>query len=560
MNTRRRVKKILSEAGTHIDQSDQTIIPGKVPSQQALGIVRKSDRSSTYVSQGLTPQTLATIFKDADAGNVKRQAELFTEMEEKDLHIASVLQTRKIAVTGIPWTLEWDQDEEEQRDDVLQYCKDMIRGIVDFESNMFDLLDAIGKGYSITEIIWRMRDGDAVVEDLKWIHPKNAIFYDANGLADLNAPTYEYPKLLLSDTDFTGTAPDPYKIIYHRHKARSGYDTRAGILRVASWMYLFRNFTLKDWVTSSEVYGMPVRVGTYKSGASSNEINQLYSAVKNMAADMAVVISEETQLKFENAMSGTASSDIYAKLYDLGGREISKAVLGQTTSADSTSTTPGDVQGGVKDRAEVRQDLLASDIRQIQNTLHFQLLKPIVGFNFGWDAPVPHIRFKQRVREDLVAVSSVYKAAVDMGLPVAEDDAYTRLGIRKPEDGEKVIERPAAQNIFGGGAFSDRARTVAAHTAQKSATIQALVDKYDINQAQLDHLVAFAAEQSEKAIRKLTDPIRAMVKSGASLDSIKKELLNSYNHLPAQQLEKLVADTMLAARLFGVSRVQSEME
>ncbi len=49
---------------------------------------------SSYPSQGLTPERLAAIFREADAGDVRRQAELFEEMEEKDAHLGSVLQTR----------------------------------------------------------------------------------------------------------------------------------------------------------------------------------------------------------------------------------------------------------------------------------------------------------------------------------------------------------------------------------------------------------------------------------------------------------------------------------
>ncbi|CAH8712517.1 DUF935 domain-containing protein, partial [Paenibacillus melissococcoides] len=37
---------------------------------------------------------LAQIFREADAGDVLRQMELFEEMEEKDPHLFSQLQTR----------------------------------------------------------------------------------------------------------------------------------------------------------------------------------------------------------------------------------------------------------------------------------------------------------------------------------------------------------------------------------------------------------------------------------------------------------------------------------
>ena len=59
--------------------------------------------------------------------------------------------------------------------------------------------------------------------------------------------------------------------------ARSGYDTRAGIMRVCAWMYLFKNYTVKDMMGFAEVYGMPLRVGKYEPGASRADREALVS-------------------------------------------------------------------------------------------------------------------------------------------------------------------------------------------------------------------------------------------------------------------------------------------
>ena len=41
--------------------------------------------------------------------------------------------------------------------------------------------------------------------------------------------------------------------------------------RVVAWMYLFKNYDLKDWVSFCEVYGMPLRLGTYDATASEKD-------------------------------------------------------------------------------------------------------------------------------------------------------------------------------------------------------------------------------------------------------------------------------------------------
>ena len=57
-------------------------------------------------SKGLTPEKLASIFLEADGGDVYRQAELFEEMEEKDTHLFSEFQKRKNAVLSFDYDVQ----------------------------------------------------------------------------------------------------------------------------------------------------------------------------------------------------------------------------------------------------------------------------------------------------------------------------------------------------------------------------------------------------------------------------------------------------------------------
>ncbi len=76
------------------------------PIMAAVAIRDVNDKFSSYPSDGLTPVKLARIFKEADAGDPFRQMELFEEMESKDTHLFSQLQTRKLAVTGLDWEVQ----------------------------------------------------------------------------------------------------------------------------------------------------------------------------------------------------------------------------------------------------------------------------------------------------------------------------------------------------------------------------------------------------------------------------------------------------------------------
>lgn len=66
------------------------------PVRGMLAVGDVNDKYSTYPSNGLTPRRLARIFRAADGGDVFEQMELFEEMEEKDTHLFSQLQTENL--------------------------------------------------------------------------------------------------------------------------------------------------------------------------------------------------------------------------------------------------------------------------------------------------------------------------------------------------------------------------------------------------------------------------------------------------------------------------------
>ena len=54
--------------------------PRPRPDVREIAVAHVSDKYSEYPSNGLTPVRLAEIFREADAGDVLRQIELFEEI------------------------------------------------------------------------------------------------------------------------------------------------------------------------------------------------------------------------------------------------------------------------------------------------------------------------------------------------------------------------------------------------------------------------------------------------------------------------------------------------
>ncbi len=147
-----------------LDQFGRPVPPLKRPETREIAAVSLQDRWSGYPSAGLTPQRLTWILRAADAGDLYDQAELFEEMEEKDAHLASVLQTRKLAVTGLEWRLD-PASEDPGDQEVADFCREALEALK-LKSALLHLLDAVGKGFAACEIIWRVSGNRVVVDRL----------------------------------------------------------------------------------------------------------------------------------------------------------------------------------------------------------------------------------------------------------------------------------------------------------------------------------------------------------------------------------------------------------
>ncbi|MHB8772970.1 MAG: DUF935 domain-containing protein [Syntrophales bacterium] len=427
-----------------LDQFGREIQVEKRPETREIAVTAIRDRWSEYPSGGLTPQRLAEIFREADMGDVRRQAELFEEMEEKDTHLFSELQTRKNAVHGLDYEISaYSESAEDKR--IRDFVSACLLNLATFDDALIDLLDAIGKGYSCCEILWDTSGRQALIGRIEWLHAKKAVFYE-RGAANQWAKSYEVPRILTEAEPINGEVMPPFKLVYHRYKARSGYDTRAGILRVCAWMYLFKNYSLKDWVAFAEVFGMPLRLGKYDAGAGKEDKDALIAAIRSLGSDAAGIISKNTEIEFVEVVKNSGTNNLFETLANFCDKQMSKAILGQTAT---TEGTPGKL-GSDDAQDKVRQDLIEADAESIAKTIRHQIIRPLVGYNFGWDKTLPWFNLLYEKPEDLAQLMTVYKGASEIGQPISQEHVSERFKIPLPKQGETILQPRA---LPGAGPF-----------------------------------------------------------------------------------------------------------
>ncbi|MDQ0454707.1 DUF935 domain-containing protein [Rhizobium paknamense] len=409
-----------------LDQYGNPIRPTQMKQEQAAPTVIGVRRPvGNHQAPGLTPPKLARILRESLDGDPERYLELAEDMEERNEHYAGVLGVRKRQVSGLEITVEAASD---AADDVA--AADLVRDVIDrddLEDELFDILDAVGKGFSATEIIWDTSEGQWTVDALKWRDPRWFVFDRNDGeTLRLRGPA--------GDEDLW-----PAKWIVHRSKIKSGLTIRGGLARSAAWAYLFKTFTASDWAIFCEAYGQPLRIGKYGENASEEDKAILLRAVSSVASDFAATIPEGMLIEFVQA-SITGSIDLYERRADWLDRQISKLVLGQTGTTDAQAG--GYAVGKVHDG--VREDIERADARQLAATLNRDLIIPLVSLNLGPRKKYPKIRIGRPDETDINNLVSNVVKLVPLGLKVGMSTMRDKLGLPDPDKDEELLMPRAA--------------------------------------------------------------------------------------------------------------------
>jgi phage gp29-like protein len=485
-----------------------------------------------HPAQGLTPGRLANLLKESEHGDTTRLMELAEEMEEKDLHYLSVLGTRKRAVAQLDITVE-PGGESAREEEIAKFVLDWLTRD-EVEDEIIDILDAIGKGFSVTEIIWETSAKQWLPARLEWRMQQWFEFDRVTGR-----------KLLLRGNGEPQPL-EPFAYIAHFAKAKSGLPIRGGLARIAAWSYLFKNYDLKDWVTFLEVYGMPIRVGRYENGASEDDKETLLRAVASIGTDAAAIMPKTMMVEFvENKAGGGSGSEQYERFADWLDRQVSKGVLGQTLTTEVQSGS----MAAAKVHDEVRRDIMRSDAQQVSATLNRDLVRPIVDLNFGPQDTYPRIRMEIPDSVDLKNLAEALAPMVDRGLQIPQGWVRERFGAPAPAEGEDVLAPDTSSTLpasdpgsTGQGDLSGGGRELATIRASQAAA--------DVD-ASIDSLSETALEDWEEILDPLIDPLMADIENADDLSALRDQLTARLQDMDTDTFQELLARAGFSARIAG---------
>lgn len=480
------------------------------------------------VASNLSPDRLARILRNAENGEHKDYLTLAEEMEERDPHYASVLGTRKRAVSGLEISVESASD-----DKVNVAHADAVRDLTrapDFGEMLDDSLDALGKGYSAVEMMWDRSTSVWWPREYVWRDPRFFMLDRVEG-RELR---------LIDEADmFNGVALPGYKFIVHRPRLKSGLTIRGGLARLVSVAYMCKAFTLTDWLAFAEVFGMPLRLGRYGPNATENDIRTLINAVANIGSDAAAVLPDSMKIDFQEAGHSTGGQELFEKLATWLDKQISKAVLGQTMTADDGSSL-----GQAKVHNEVRGDILRSDARQLENTLNRDLVRAFIDLNFGPQKVYPRLQLLVREAEDIERLSNALKNLVPLGLRVEQSVVRDKMGIPDPAENAEILTppaTPAAPAPAAEGTAANRQHPGGARNNQQP------------DGDSLDELEEEALADWQQQLAPVIDPIQKLADECTSFEEFLQKLPALMDEMDETEVVKGLALATFKARGIGNS-------
>ena len=484
-----------------------------------------------HPARGITPQKLHAILTEAEQGNLIAQSYLFMDMEERDAHIFAEMSKRKRALLTIPWHID------PPKKALAAEVQEWIENIDDFEDVMLDLLDGIGHGFACLEIEWELVDGLQL--PCSFTHRPQSWF---------QTPHDNFNEIRLRDGSMDGAELWPLGWLVHTHKAKSGYLTRSGLHRILAWPYLFKNYSVRDLAEFLEIYGLPMRLGKYPSGATNDEKATLLRAVTQIGHAAAGIIPQGMTIDFEEAAQG--SHEPFKAMIEWCEKSVSKAILGGTLTSQADGKTSTNALGNVHN--EVRHDLLVADARQLGSTLTSGLIIPMCSINKPNFDPrrTPRFVFNTQEPEDISLFSEALPKLVGIGLQIPVDWAHEKLGIPMPENKDTAVLQ-----VQGGQPKAALSQTVTAALSQELPA----ADFAD--QTAIDNLLeSLPAEGLQQKAEDLLKPVLSAIQSLKSETEVLGMLADIYPHMQEDTLREQLAHLLFIADTWGRLSIQHEQE
>lgn len=230
--------------------------------------------------------------------------------------------------------------------------------------------------------------------------------------------------ILTQQTDLLGTSWEEFADLLF-----IGRSTDLGLLAKAAPWVIYKRNTTADWAQFSEVFGMPIQEYIYDTDDEDARIRALNDA--NSIGSLATFIhGKDTELQLREAGNKTGSADVYERLVERCNSEISKLVLGNTLTTES-SEKGTQALGTVHKKVE--ESVAKADREYVLNVLNYDMTD--IFSHMGINTAGGKFCFPEKKDVDPnMEMSVLTQLHTTFSLPIDDDYLYEKFGVEKPKD------------------------------------------------------------------------------------------------------------------------------
>lgn len=374
------------------------------------------------IAQGLTPESLVGIFAQTRRGKLWDFLRLAKDLEKHDAHYRSVLGIRKLAVLRRkPVVLPADEDDGPSVVIADEFSDQVVDTPEWFELTLH-LLDALGKGFAVAELVWDFSEGQA--------HPE---FVRRNPL-DFTL----HPVTLDRIVRIVPTAPlgfeelEPGKYICHTASLIQGNPIDGALGYTASILYLYSNLALQDLGGFLEKFGTPFLFGEYLR---EDQKDALFEGLEQMARAGHGVGPKGTNVHAIDGARIGGSENLHENAIEMINRLKSKLVLGQTMTTDDGSSRS---QSEVHERVE--EGVNDFDVISVSTSQTIQIFDVWRRLNFGDTASTGRLDRPGDDETDLLTLAKLAGELADRGVRVPARRILDAAGFPEPAEEDEVLQ------------------------------------------------------------------------------------------------------------------------
>jgi phage gp29-like protein len=441
------IRKVLDVFGRPIEAT-----PDRTDLTTRTLIATQQDRLSIgSVLGNVTPANILSVFNEADNGYPGRQIELAEDIRERDDHVTSMDQTRRLAVCGLEWFGE-PGDDTPQAKLALDAWKEHWEALE--PNTIFErLLGAVLDQWHVERVIW---DTDGKLAGRTMWRPVAVEEVDARRLCWPTMPpgsidgsdiSWIVPQLQRSWTASDTEPLSPGKYLWHSYRAKRGRPGRGALIRCIAVYWMFKRFSLTDMATLLEQWGRPWPAVTYGDNATPDQVTAWLNRLVKSMANRVLALPSAAKLEVIDAKAAGADTP-HMNMIRACNEAISKVLVGSTTIAEAAANNDS---VSSPTHADVREDVRNADALALSASLRANLIVPWTVWNFGPDVAPPRWRPNLQPKPNPTSRAAVYINARDLGLQVYSDQLYSELGLERPEGVEDVLALtpPAAAGLLG---------------------------------------------------------------------------------------------------------------